>query len=306
MDSTTTRRRFLAGAAALPLTLTTTASAAASQQKTAQQTSETLPPPKYTLSVNLELMFPRALPFEERLEAAAKEGAKAFSFWGAGGKDLDKLRAVQEKYGLACGSITGSPKTGWNTGLTKTGFEKQFLDDFSGAVAVAKKMRAENLITFVGATQKDIPLDVQHAQIIAGLRKAGDIACAAGVYLTLEPLSSVESPQMSVLSAKHGFRIIEEVNHPHIKLDFDMYHLQLSEGNLTNNLKLGLNKGWIRFVEVGDVPGRFEPGTGEVNYAHIFRTLRELNYAGYIGMEHRAKHTYKEAIAAVRRLAGLT
>ena len=300
MDSATTRRRFLAGATALPLAL-----AGAARAGRASQTAPDIPPPKYTLSVNLELMFPRAMPFDERLEATAREGAKAFSFWGAAGKDLDKLRAVQEKHGLACASITGSPKTGWNTGLTKTGSEKEFLEDFSGAVAVAKKMQAENLITFVGATQKDIPLDVQHAQIIAGLKKAGDIAGAAGVYLTLEPLNSVESPQMSVLSAKHGFRIIEEVNHPHIKLDFDMYHLQLSEGNLTNNLKLGLNKGWIRFVEVGDVPGRFEPGTGEVNYLYLFNTLRELNYAGYIGMEHRAKHTYKEAIAAVRRLSGL-
>lgn len=295
---TTTRRQFLGAAAGLALT-------AAAEAQTPPVPSAPLPPPKYTLSVNLELMFPRGMPFEERLEIAAREGAKAYSFWGAKGKDLDKLRAVQDRHGLACGSVTGSPATGWNTGLTKTGFEKAFLDDFAGAVAVAKRVGAPNLITFVGATQKDIPWETQYAQIISGLKKAGDIAGAAGVYLTLEPLSSVESPQMSVLTARRGFEIIRDVNHPHVKLDFDMYHLQLSEGNLTNNLKEGLTKGYIQFVEVGDVPGRLEPGTGEVNYAHIFRVLRELNYAGYVGMEHRTSSTPKHAIEAVRRLAGL-
>lgn len=254
--------------------------------------------------MNLEIMFPRGLSFEERLEITAKAGAKAYSFWNFAGKDLDRLRAIQDRHGMACGSLSGSNKTGWGNGLTKTGFEKEFLADFSEAVAAAKKVGATNLITFVGRTQTDILWETQYAQIIAGLKKAGDIAGEAGVYLTLEPLNSVESPQMSVLSAKRGFEIIRDVNHPHVKLDFDMYHLQLSEGNLTNNLREGLTEGYIRFVEVGDVPGRFEPGTGEVNYRHIFDTLRRLEYAGFVGMEHRSSKTPQEAFAAVRRLAG--
>ena len=68
--------------------------------------------------------------------------------------------------------------------------------------------------------------------------------------LCLEPLNRVESPQMSVLTAREGFQIVAEVEHAHVKLDFDMYHLQLSEGNLINNLRLGLSKGWIHLVAI--------------------------------------------------------
>jgi hydroxypyruvate isomerase len=299
------RRYFLAGAAALPLALAAVEKGAA-RAAAAALSAQDAPAPKYTLSVNLELMFPREMPVLERLQRVADEGAKAYSFWAFGGKDLDKMRAIQDRHKMTCASITGANKTGWNTGLTKTGYEKEFLADFSEAVAVAKKMGVPNLITFVGEIQKNIAPEVQHAQIVSGLKKAGDIAGAAGVFLTLEPLNAVESPQMSVNTTAYAYKIIAEVAHPHVKVDFDLYHRQLGEGNLINTLKTGLEKGYVTFVEVGDVPGRFEPGTGEVDYARIFRVLREAGYAGYIGMEHRAQIGYKEALARVRRLAGVT
>jgi hydroxypyruvate isomerase len=295
-----TRRRLLETALAAPLALPLVRNTAAAAEAEAE-----LPAPKYTLSANLELMFPRSMPHAQRIELIAAQGLRAFSFWGIGGKDVDAMLAAQKRTGLACGSITGNGKTGWNTGLTKTGYEEAFLKDFLDHIEVAKRFNVKNLICFVGETQKDIPLEVQHRQIIDGLRKAGDLSAKHGVYFCLEPLSSVESPQMSVLTAKHGFKIVEEVNHPHVRLDFDMYHLQLSEGNLINNLRLGLRKGWIRFVEIGDVPGRKEPGTGETNYANIFKVLREEKFADFIGMEHGTSSTPEHAIQVVKKVAGL-
>ncbi len=189
-------------------------------------------------------------------------------------------------------------------GLTKTGYEQEFLADILDHIQTAKKFNVQNLICFAGAVQKEIPWEVQYRQIIEGLRKAGDLADKHDVYVVLEPLNSVESPQMSVLSAKEGFKIVNEVNHPRVKLDFDMYHLQLSEGNIINNLRQGLDKGWIRFVEVGDVPGRKEPGTGETNYPNIFRVLREKGYAGFVGLEHGTSSTPQHAMQVVKRMAG--
>ena len=306
MNPTTrgSRRHFLRQAAALPTAFAPAALATRPRNDPAAA-PKSLPAPRYTLSVNLELMFPGAMPYEERLRAAISAGAKAYSFWGYEGKELDRLRALQDKHGLTCASISGANKTGWNTGLTKMGFEKAFLDDFTAAVGVAKRLGVPNLITFVGATQNDIPWEVQYAQIVAGLKKAGDIAGEAGVFLTLEPLNAVESPQMSVNHTGRAFAILRDVAHPHVKLDFDLYHRQLGEGNLVNTLKEGLAKDYVRFVEVGDVPGRFEPGTGETNYRRLFDLLREVGYAGFIGMEHRASRTPKQAFDAVRRLAGL-
>jgi len=300
---TMSRRRVLQRAAAVPVALA--AGHGGVRQAAAQNTPAALPEPRYTLSVNLEIMFPRSMPYAERIQVVADQGCKAFSFWGLRRDQAAAMEAAQQRHGLKCGSITGNGKTGWNTGLTKTGYEEAFLNDFLDHIEVAKRFDVKNLICFLGETQPDIPLEVQHRQIVAGLKKAGDLAAKHGVYFCLEPLNSVESPKMSVLSAKHGFKIVEEVNHPHVRLDFDMYHLQLSEGNIINNLRQGLRKGWIRFVEIGDVPGRREPGTGEMNYDNIFKVLREEGYADFVGMEHGTSSTPQHAIRVVKKVAGV-
>ncbi len=110
---------------------------------------------------------------------------------------------------------------------------------------------------------------------------------------------------MTVQSAQEGFKIVREVNHPHVKLDFDIHHLQQTEGNLTRNLRERLAEGLIQFVEVGGVPQRLEPGLGEVNYQFIFDELRRLEYNGFIGMEHFTKTSFSSAFEQVKRLAGV-
>ena len=109
---------------------------------------------------------------------------------------------------------------------------------------------------------------------------------------------------MSMLTAKEAFDYAAGSEHPHIKVDYDMYHRQLGEGNVINNLKLGLEKGHIRFLEIGDVPGRKEPGSGETNYVNIFKILRQIGYSGYIGMEHGTTQTPKYAWDVTRKIAG--
>jgi hydroxypyruvate isomerase len=263
------------------------------------------PPPRYTLSANIELMFPKTMPHAERLQRIADAGLKAFSFWGTSGKDLAAMTRVQQQTGLACGSISGNPATGWKTGLTRTGFEAEFLKEFVVHAEVARRFNVKNLICFLGETQPDIPPDVQHRQCIDGLRKIGDLAAKHDVYFCLEPLNVVEYPRMSVLTATHGFRIVEEVNHPYVRLDYDMHQTQMGEGNIINNIRLGLRRGWIRFVEIGDVPGRLEPGTGEMHYENIFKVLREEGFADFVGMEHGTSSTPEHAMQVVRRVAGV-
>jgi hydroxypyruvate isomerase len=293
-NCSTSRRALLRGSALLPALAVKAYSGQAGGSNSA---------PAYTVSVNIEIMFPREMPRSKRMEAVASQGMKAFSFWSVTADEESDMLAVQKRTGLKCASIAGSGRIGWTTGLTKTGFETAYLDIITQNCQLAKRFGGPDLIVFAGEVHKDVPWETQYAQIIRGLRKAGDIAQKYGVYVCLEPLNHVESPQMSVLTAEDGFKIVSEVNHPRVKLDFDMYHLQLSEGNLTNNLRLGLAKGWIHLVQIGDVPGRKEPGTGEVNYANMFRTLREAKYGGYVDMEHGTTSTPEHAIDAVRQLA---
>jgi hydroxypyruvate isomerase len=243
------------------------------------------------------------MPRDKRMEVVAAQGMRAYSFWTASDAEQEAMLKVQARTGLKCASIVGSGKVGRGTGLTRPGFEKDYLDAIEENSRISKRFGGPDLIIFVGEVQKDIPASVQYKGIVEGLKKAGDIAAKYGCYLTLEALNRVESPNMSVLTARENFQIIEEVAHPHVRTDFDMYHLQLSEGNITNNLKLGLQKGWIRLVQIGEVPGRREPGTGETDYAHIFRVLRAAGYSGYVDMEHGTSSTPERAIDVVRKLS---
>ncbi len=299
-----TRRQFLATGVLTP-PLVIGAARPPALQRADDGDAGDLPPPRYSLAMNLELMFPREMPYDRRIAAVAACGSQHFGFWGYQGKDLDAMLAAQHQHGLRCVSITGAPKTGWSSGLTKTGEEAAFLDDFEAACEVARRFGAENLITFVGRLQPDIPWETQRSQIIAGLKKAGPIAEKYGVTLTLEPLNRVESPQMTMLTAREAFTFAAETGHPRVKVDFDIYHRQLGEGNVSPLLEEGLKAGHIHFVEVGAVPGRKEPGTGDLDYAYLFQRLRQLGYAGAIGMEHGTTRTPQYAWETVRRLAGL-
>jgi hydroxypyruvate isomerase len=97
--------------------------------------------------------------------------------------------------------------------------------------------------------------------------------------------------------------VIEEVAHPHVKVCFDFYHLQLTEGNVITHLREGLSKGLIGLVQIGEVPGRLEPGTGEIDYAYVFRVLRELNYKGYLDTEMGTSTTPEAAMQLTRKMS---
>lgn len=261
------------------------------------------PPPPYTVSINIEIMFPSTMPRAKRLEVVAAHGMKAFSFWRATEEEQDAMLAVMQKTGLKCASISGTAEAGRGAGLTRPGAEKAYLDEITQFVKVAKKMGGALPIIFPGARHPDVPLDIQRANLVKGLRLAGDIGKEFGTVLTLEPEDQYESPNMAIHTTAEAFPIVEEVAHPNVKVCFDIYHLQLSEGNITNNLKLGLQKDWIRLVQIGESPGRKEPGTGETDYAHIFRTLRAAGYTGYVDTEHGTTSTPEYAIDLVKKMA---
>jgi hydroxypyruvate isomerase len=297
-----TRRQLLTTAAVAPLAALGTPTSLAAQIPS--QTT-TPPPPKYVLAANLELMFPQSMQHAERMAIIAGQGIKAFGFWGSVGKDQKAMLDAQQRLGLICCSITGTTSTGRKTGLTHTGFEGEFLKDFQDNCERAKLFGCKNLISFLGKATTAVPPDVQHSQFIEGLRKAGDIAAKYDVYFCLETLNPIDDAKMSVLRIEHAFRIVADVNHPHVLVDFDIYHLAMGDGNIINNLRKGLRSKWIRFVEIGDVPERKEPGTGETNYENIFKVLREEGFDNFIGMEHGTTSTPEHAMQVVRRIAGV-
>jgi len=286
------RRDMLASGVAIPLALETPLAAAASA------------PPPYTLSINIEIMFPRTMPRAERMEIVAAHGFKAYSFWHASEEERDAMLKVQQRTGLKCASISGTASVGSSTGLTKPGSEQAYLDEIVTYAKIAAAFGGAQPIIFVGQTQPDVPWETQRSQIVGGLKKAGDIAKEEGVVLVMEPLSSAAGrPRMALDTAAVAFPAIDEVAHPNVKVCFDMYHLQLMEGNIVSHLRQGLSKGWIGLVQIGEVPGRKEPGTGEIDYAYILRVLRESDYKGYVDTEMGTSTTPAAAMELTRKLS---
>lgn len=258
----------------------------------------------YTISINIEIMFPRAMPRAQRVQIVADHGFKAYSFWNASEEEQDAMLKVQQANGLKCASITGPGALGSSSGLTKPGQQKLYLDEITARAKMAAKFGGAQPIIFVGRTQTDVPWETQRAQIVSGLKICGDIAKEHGITLVVEPLSTAEGQvRMALDTAAAAFPVIEEVAHPNVKICFDMYHLQLMEGNITAHLRQGLAKGWIGLVQIGEVPGRKEPGTGEIDYAYMLRVLRDLNYKGYLDTEMGSSTTPDAAMELVRKMS---
>ncbi|HEY6987759.1 MAG TPA: TIM barrel protein [Bryobacteraceae bacterium] len=287
-----TRREWIASGVAIPLALEAPLARAAST------------PPPYTLSINIEIMFPRTMPRPQRMEIVAAQGFRAYSFWSASEQERDAMLKVQQRTGLKCASISGTARAGSSTGLTKPGEEQAYLEEITERAKIAAAFGGAQPIIFVGKVQPDVPWETQRAQIVSGLRKAGDIAKEEGVTLVMEPLSTQPGQtRMALDTAAVAFPVIDEAAHPNVKVCFDMYHLQLMEGNIVTHLREGLGKGWIGLVQIGEVPGRKEPGTGEIDYAYILRVLRELNYKGYVDTEMGTSTTPEAAMELTRKMS---
>jgi hydroxypyruvate isomerase len=262
-------------------------------------------PPPYTLSINVEIMFRATkLSRADRIRFVADQGFKAYSFWSADDADRAAMLKAQQQTGLACASLVGTGPAGGTTGFTRPGAADVLLGEFRERVAIAREFGTPDLISFVGQIQTDVPWDVQRAAIVDGLKRAGDLAAAGGVTITLEPLSvNPGQPRRALDRAVECFPVIKEVNHPNVKVCFDFYHLQRTEGNLAVNLRAGLAEGLIKIVQIGDNPGRLEPGTGEINYPFLFKELRRLKYSGYLDTEMGTSSTPEHAMQVARRMS---
>jgi hydroxypyruvate isomerase len=260
--------------------------------------------PPYTISINIEIMFPRTMSRPDRIKAVAANGFTAYSFWTADAAERAAMIKAQQDAKLKCVSIVGTGAAGRSTGFTKPGAADALLTEFRERIAISKDFGGPDLISFVGAIQDDVPWATQRAGIVDGLKRAGDLAAAGGVTIIVEPLSvNAGQPRSALDRAAECFPVIKEVNHPNVKVCFDLYHLQRTEGNLVASLRAGWQDKLIKLVQIGDNPGRLEPGTGEINYPFIFKELRRIGYNGYLDTEMGTSKTPEYAMDLVRKMA---
>ncbi len=223
-----------------------------------------------------------------QLEIFAEAGYTAFEYNGLPSRtpqQCEELRKKMESLKLSMGTFVVN-RGGWRqTAMPDRAPHKTFLEDVRKAVELHKIVGNEVATVTSGLSVQNLTFEQQTRNCVDVLKRAAEIVEKSKLVLVLEPLNhKVDHAGYFVVFSEHAAEIIGQVNHPQVKILFDMYHQQISEGNIINNI----NMYWdlIGYFQTGDVPGRKEPGTGEMNYQNIFKVLYQKGYKGIIGLEH--------------------
>jgi hydroxypyruvate isomerase len=255
------------GAAALPSAITIAA--------------PTKPALTFKLSFMLWTVF-TDLPFEQRLEKIAEAGygsvelVDEFKKWSD--EDFRRFNARKRSLGITFDATAGLRK-----GIADPSGREAFLSDLTSFLPIAEKLECSEIIVLSGNRIEGVSHEAHHQACVEALKQASDVTARTDITLLLENIDQEENPKYFLTSAAEGFEIIRQVDHPRVKFLYDFYHEQISEGNLIEKLEKNIDL--VGLVHIADVPGRHQPGTGEINYGNIFRKLAEWKYNRYAAME---------------------
>jgi len=236
----------------------------------------------FKVSVMLWTVFQK-LPFEARLEKVSEAGYHAVELVGSeyeNWTEEDFRNANRKRRELG---ITFDVTAGLAHGVADPSAREAFLSDLRQALSAMDKIECRAIIVMSGNVVPGLPRADQHQSCIEGLKRAAEIAEKNNITILLENIDLEENPRYYLWSAAEGFEIVTRVGHPRVKFLDDFFHEQISEGNLIEKLEKNIDK--LGLVHVADVPGRHEPGTGEINYINIYKKLAALKYDRYVAME---------------------
>lgn len=236
---------------------------------------------------NLTLLYTE-VPFLDRFAKAAAAGFRAVEFLFPYEFGAPAIKSRLDDLGLHAVLFNINPGD-WNSGergaLGNPARRDAFRRTLEEALEYARHFGCPRLHTMVGNRLPELDVAAQLACVLENLAWAAPLAAEAGVTLLIEPLNATDMPAYFVHSTAEAMQIVAGVNHPNVKLQYDVYHAQMTEGNLIATMTRLFPH--IGHIQISDVPGRHQPGTGEINYPAIFATLERLQYAGYIGLEYR-------------------
>jgi hydroxypyruvate isomerase len=220
--------------------------------------------------------------FDENLERVAQAGYHHVQLVGEFKKwsDADWTRMLGKMSDL---KITVDASTGVAQGFADPAGGDAFIAELKEAMPVLKRLECGQLILVSGKRVEGAADGAQHAACIETLKRAVPILSAAGVVAVIEPIDRLENPPIYLDGVTEAFEIVRAVGSPNVKVLYDLYHEQRTHGNLIEKLEKNIDQ--VGLVHIADVPGRHEPGTGEIDYGNIYKKLVELKYTGNIAME---------------------
>jgi hydroxypyruvate isomerase len=225
-----------------------------------------------------------------QLEFMAAEGFRALEDNGLRDRDVadqERIGAALARLGMRMGVFVAHTIDWREPSLTSGDASRHetFLAEVRDSVDVARRVNATWMTVVPGHVESRPHLEFQAARVVETLKRAAALLEPHGLVMVLEPLNTLRNhPGMFLTTTPQAHLICKAVGSPSCKILYDAYHQQITEGNLIPNLDAAWEE--IAYIQVGDNPGRNEPGTGEINYRNVFRHLHEKGYAGIVGMEH--------------------
>jgi hydroxypyruvate isomerase len=252
------------------------------------------------LSLCLEMLFTDR-PFIERLAVASRLGYCAIEFWDWRDKDLPALADEAARLGLTVAAISGNRRHA----LIDPDSRAKLVEEMDHVFAVARQLNCSHIMMLSDVLTEDgsaapgspRPAEEKFENIIENLRALADRAEAANVTLLLEPLNTTLDHRGCFLDTSAlGVEIVRRVNSPQIKLLYDIYHMSMMGEDVLTEIDKNLE--WVGYLHVADLPGRHQPGTGEIDYQAVKTLLRRAEYEGFVGMEFSALGPDEEAAKA--------
>jgi hydroxypyruvate isomerase len=234
-------------------------------------------------------------PFDQCLEWVAEAGYQGvelvgeFQHWSP--TERASIMARMRRLGMVFDAISGV-KAGFAVPEQTEEFRIQFIEQ----MRAAKELECPKIILLSGKRVEGLHDNVQRQTSIDNLKWAAEKAAQEQIEIVIEPIDLLENPTIYLASVTEGFEIVRAINSSNVKVLYDFYHEQRSFGNLIEKLEKNIE--WIGLVHVADVPGRHEPGTGEIDYESIYSKLAALNYNHWIAMEY---YPTEEPVASLKK-----
>jgi hydroxypyruvate isomerase len=299
------RRKFFGACAQAGATVAAASAAGAAvsaatcfaDSEAGQATANAAPP--FKLSVMLWTVYEK-LPFDQRIEKVAEAGYHAVElvneYKNFSKEDYAKFRAKKSELHLTVDATSGISHS-----LCDSSQRDAFLNEVRAKLPVLEELECNKLIVLSGDKVPGQTPQQMHENCIEGLKRAADITAAENVGLLLENIDPEENPKYFLTSVSEGFEIVRSIGASNVHFLYDFFHDQIAEGNLLAKLEKNLDL--IGVVHIADVPGRHDPGTGEINYPNIFRKLGQLGFNGYVAMEFIPEGETVAALRAAREMA---
>lgn len=240
----------------------------------------------------------------DQLNFMADMGFKAFEDNGMKGRDMalqEKMAKTMSDRGLEMGVFVAH-EIYWrepNLANGDEGLRDKFLKEIEESVEVAKRVNATWMTVVPGHMDLKKDIGFQTSHVMESLKRASAILEPHGLVMVLEPLNRYNHPGMFLYGSPQAHALCKGVGSPSCKILFDIYHQQITEGNIIPNIDAAWDE--IAYFQIGDNPGRKEPTTGEINYLNVFKHIQEKGFDGILGMEHGNAQSGKEGEAALMK-----